>query len=419
MKILVIGGGGREHALCWKLKQSPLVSELFCSPGNAGIAKIAQCLDGDPVEVAQQIQADFVVVGPEVPLSNGVVDDLAAAGIPAFGPGKSAAQLEASKIFCKDILQKYNIPTARSNSFSNIADAKAFLQSADDIPIVVKMDGLAAGKGVVVASGTKEALQALAQFEEQGHADAHILLEECLAGEEVSLIALTDGETIVPMVPAQDHKRIGEGDTGPNTGGMGCYSPVPVFTEDIFQEAVEKILQPTLDALRQDGIIYRGALYAGLMLTPQGPKVLEYNCRFGDPETQVILPRLESDLLPILMACADKSTFPEMPNLKDVECEWTSQTAVCVILSSFGYPADYRKGDMISGLESASETGAIVFHAGTKIQNDEVVTNGGRVLGVTALGDGFVQARERCYQAVEQIHFEGAYFRRDIGWRCL
>jgi len=419
MKILVIGGGGREHALCWKLKQSPLVSELFCSPGNAGIAKIAQCIDGDPLEVAKQIQADFVVVGPEVPLSNGVVDDLAAAGIPAFGPNRAAAQLEASKIFCKDILQKYNIPTAKSNSFQNTADAKAFLQSADDIPIVVKMDGLAAGKGVVVASGTKEALQALTQFEEQGHADAHILLEECLAGEEVSLIALTDGETIVPMVPAQDHKRIGEGDTGPNTGGMGCYSPVPVFTDALYQEAVEKILQPTLEGLRQEGIIYRGALYAGLMLTSEGPKVLEYNCRFGDPETQVILPRLESDLLPLLMACADKSTFPEMPNLSEVECAWTPQTAVCVILSSFGYPSDYRKGDVISGLEAATETGAIVFHAGTNSQNEDVVTNGGRVLGVTALGDGFVQARERCYRGVEQIRFEGAYFRRDIGWRCL
>ncbi len=419
MKILVIGGGGREHALCWKLKQSPLVSELFCSPGNAGIAEIAQCIDGDPVEVSQQVQADFVVVGPEVPLSNGVVDDLAAVGIPAFGPGGAAAQLEASKIFCKDILQKYNIPTATSNSFKNTADAKTFLQSAVDIPIVVKMDGLAAGKGVVVASGTKEALQALAQFEEQGHADAHILLEECLVGEEVSLIALTDGEIIVPMVPAQDHKRIGEADTGANTGGMGCYSPVPVFTDHILHEAIEKILKPTLEGLRKEGITYRGALYAGLMLTADGPKVLEYNCRFGDPETQVILPRLESDLLPLLMACADKSTFPDMPNLQEVDCEWTQQSAVCVILSSCGYPADYRKGDVISGLELATETGAIVFHAGTKIQNNEIVTNGGRVLGVTALGDGFVDARKRCYRGVEQINFEGGYFRRDIGWRCL
>lgn len=419
MKILVIGGGGREHALCWKLKQSPLVDELFCSPGNAGIAEIAQCVDGDPVQVAQQVQADFVVVGPEVPLSNGVVDDLAAAGIPAFGPDRAAAQLEASKIFCKDLLEKYDIPTARSNSFQNTADAKAFLQSADDIPIVVKMDGLAAGKGVVVASGTKEAFHALTQFEEHGHADAHILLEECLEGEEVSLIALTDGELIVPMVAAQDHKRIGEGDTGANTGGMGCYSPVPVFTDELFNEAVERILKPTLEGLRQEGIVYRGAMYAGLMLTPQGPKVLEYNCRFGDPETQVILPRLESDLLPLLMACADKSTFPDMPYLNDVDCEWTSQTAMCVILSSCGYPADYRKGDVITGLDAAAETGALVFHAGTKVQNDKVVTSGGRVLGVTGLGDGFADARERCYRGVEQIQFEGGYFRRDIGWRCL
>jgi phosphoribosylamine--glycine ligase len=252
-----------------------------------------------------------------------------------------------------------------------------------------------------------------------GGADTRILIEECLPGDEVSLIALTDGETIVPMVPAQDHKRIGESDTGPNTGGMGCYSPVPVFTEEIFQEAVEKILRPTIAGLRQEGIIYRGALYAGLMLTPQGPKVLEYNCRFGDPETQVILPRLENDLLPLLLACADKSTFPGAPDLQEVPCEWTPQAAVCVILSSAGYPSDYRKGDAISGLDAAREKGAVVFHAGTQLKDNQVVTSGGRVLGVTALGDGFVQARERCYRAVEQIQFEGAYFRRDIGWRCL
>jgi phosphoribosylamine--glycine ligase len=419
MKILVIGGGGREHALCWKLKQSPLVSELFCSPGNAGIAQIAECIDGDPVDVARRVQADFVVVGPEVPLSNGVVDELAAAGIPAFGPGRAAAQMEASKIFCKEILQKYHIPTAQSNSFDNIAGARAFLESAADAPIVVKMDGLAAGKGVVVASGKKEALEALAQFEKQGHSEVPILIEECLPGDEVSLIALTDGETIVPLVPAQDHKRIGEGDTGPNTGGMGCYSPVPVFTDEIYQEAVEKILQPTIEGLRNEGIIYRGALYAGLMLTPEGPKVLEYNCRFGDPETQVILPRLESDLLPLLMACADKSTFPGMPDLKEVPCEWTEQAAMCVILSAGGYPSDYRKNDVITGLEAAAQDGAVVFHAGTRSQDHQILTSGGRVLGVTALGDGFLQARERCYRAVEKIHFEGAYFRRDIGWRCL
>jgi phosphoribosylamine--glycine ligase len=298
MKVLVIGSGGREHALCWKLKQSPLVTELFCTPGNAGIAQIATCLSGDAVEVAKNIGAEFVVVGPEEPLSKGIVDDLKAAGIPAFGPSGAAAQLEASKIFCKEILQKCNIPTAEAAWFEEESAAREYLQSRPNGPIVLKADGLAAGKGVVVAATIKEAesaVEGLFAMQQGKSTPPRLLIEECLPGDEVSLIALTDGETVVPLVPAQDHKRIGEGDTGANTGGMGCYSPVPAFSDEMLQEAIETILKPTVRGMREAGITYRGALYAGLMLTPQGPKVLEYNCRFGDPETQVILPRLQSD----------------------------------------------------------------------------------------------------------------------------
>jgi phosphoribosylamine--glycine ligase len=418
MKVLVIGGGGREHALCWKLKQSPLISELFCAPGNVGIAQIATCLSGDAVEVAQQVGAEFVVVGPEVPLAEGVVDRLKAAGIPAFGPSQQAAQLEASKIFCKELLQKYAIPTARAAWFEEAGAAREYLRVQEDGPIVLKADGLAAGKGVIVAANRHEAENAVdILFEMQsGASTPRLLIEECMAGDEVSLIALTDGETVVPLVPAQDHKRIGEGDTGANTGGMGCYSPVPAFTDELQEQAIETILKPTVAAMKAEGITYRGALYAGLMLTPQGPKVLEFNCRFGDPETQVILPRLQSDLLPLLMACVENARTP----LAEVPCEWTEQAAVCVVLAAQGYPAsDYRKGDAITGLQNAEATGALVFHAGTSEREGAAVTSGGRVLGVTALGDDFLQARENCYRAVDLIQFQGAYFRRDIGWRCL
>lgn len=418
MKVLVIGGGGREHALCWKLNQSPLVSQLYCTPGNAGIARIAECLSGDPLEVAQSIGADFVVVGPEEPLANGIVDLLQTVGIPGFGPNQKAAQLEASKIFCKEVLQKYSIPTARAAWFNDMLSAREYLNSHEDAPLVLKADGLAAGKGVIVAAERSEALNAVEiLFEMQSKNTApRLLIEECLVGDEVSLIALTDGETVLPLVPAQDHKRIGEADTGPNTGGMGCYSPVPAFTQELQEQAIETILKPTVRGLKQDGITYRGALYAGLMLTPQGPKVLEYNCRFGDPETQVILPRLQSDLLPLLMACAEGASTP----LANVPCEWTPQAAVGVVMSAGGYPsADYRKGDVIKGLEEAESTGATVFHAGTTSRENAVVTSGGRVLGVTALGEDFLLARENCYRAVEAIEFEGAYYRRDIGWRCL
>jgi phosphoribosylamine--glycine ligase len=421
MRVLVLGSGGREHALCWKLKQSPLLSELHCSPGNVGIAQVAQVHSGDPVEVAQQIGADFVVVGPDALLAEGVVDRLNAAGIAAFGPTERAAQLEASKIFCKELLKNYGIPTGDFEAFESAAEAKAYLNDYDVTgPIVVKADGLAVGKGVVVAPGRDAAMNAVDEVlgiarDTMPDASTRIVIEEFLQGEEVSLLALTDGENLVPLVPAQDHKRIGEGDAGPNTGGMGCYSPVPSFTQEMYDIAVETVLKPTLEALRGEGIEYRGVLYAGLMLTEHGIKVIEFNCRFGDPETQVVLPRLQSDLLPLLLACAG---VPEY-SLPDVPCVWTDDAAVCVVLASQGYPGKYRKGDKISGLEEAESKGALVFHAGTAGQNEDIVTSGGRVLAVTALGADFHAARENCYRIVEQIGFEGAYFRRDIGWRCL
>ena len=416
MKVLIVGGSGREHALAWKIAQSPLVSELYVTPGNPGIAQVATCLEGDPFTLAKSIGADFVVVGPEAPLAAGLVNRLNSMGIAAFGPNKAAAQLEASKDFCKQLLKKYAIPTADFQTFTAAAPAKTYLKAQTKFPLVVKADGLAAGKGVIIAQNRAEALEAVdALFAMQsGVAAPKIVVEEFLEGEEVSLIALTDGENLLPLVPAQDHKRVGEGDAGPNTGGMGCYSPVPALTLDLYNRAVHEILQPTLAALRAEGIEYRGALYAGLMLTADGPKVLEYNCRFGDPETQVILPRLKSDLLPLLLACAGIGH-----KLNEWPCEWTTQTAVCVVMASQGYPGDYRKGDPISGLDAAHAVGAEVFHAGTKADGEHIVTSGGRVLGVTALGDDFAFARAECYRAVAKIHFDGAHFRRDIGWRCL
>jgi phosphoribosylamine--glycine ligase len=382
MKILVIGGGGREHALCWKLAKSPLVSELFCTPGNAGIAQVAQCLSGDAVEVAQRIGADFVVVGPDGALAEGIVDRLKAVGIPAFGPTQNAARLESSKIFCKELMQNYGIPTGDSESFDDAESAKAYLNDYDsESPIVVKADGLAVGKGVVVAQSRDEAIEAVDEVlgiaQATSGTNNRVLIEEFLEGQEVSLLALTDGQSVLPLVPAQDHKRVGEGDTGANTGGMGCYSPVPVFTRELYDEAVKTVLEPTVRALRDEGIEYRGVLYAGLMLTPRGLKVLEFNARFGDPETQVVLPRLQSDLLPLLLASAG---FGEH-SLLDTPCVWTDDASMCVVMASGGYPGSYRKGDIISGLDKAQANGALVFHAGTAERGGEIVTSGGRVLG--------------------------------------
>jgi len=424
MKVLVIGSGAREHALCWKLAQSPLLSELYCTPGNPGMARLAQCLSGEPVELAQRHGIDFVVVGPDGYLADGIVDRLTAVGIPAFGPTQSAARLESSKIFCKELLKKYGIPTGNFESFETAEEAKAYLSDYDsDSPIVVKADGLAVGKGVVIAANREEAIAAvdevlgIAQATVQD-ASTRILIEEFLEGPEVSLLAITDGDTVLPLVPAQDYKRVGEGDTGPNTGGMGCYSPVPSFTPEMLESAIETILKPTAAALKAEGVEFRGVMYAGLMITENGLRVIEFNARFGDPETQAILPRMQSDLLPLLLASAGQR--PGGKTLAELECEWTPQAAICVVMSSDGYPApDYRKGDVITGLDEAEADGALVFHAGTRDHDGVTLTNGGRVLGITALGDDFLQARERCYHSIENIRFTGAHFRRDIGWRCL
>jgi phosphoribosylamine--glycine ligase len=419
MKILVVGSGGREHALVWKIAQSPLVTQVFCTPGNAGIAQIATCLAGDPVEIAQQVSADFVVVGPDGALADGVVDRLNEAGFPAFGPTQSAARLESSKIFTKGLLAKYGIPTAGFASFDNAADAKKYLESLPDGPVVVKADGLAVGKGVVVAANREEALQGvdevlgIASSTVAGDA-GRVVIEEFMTGEEVSFFAISDGTDLLPLIDVQDHKRVFDGDQGPNTGGMGCYSPVPSFTPELRETVIETILKPTLAGLKAEGVEYRGVLYCGLMLTADGPRVVEYNARFGDPECQLIMPLLQSDIVPVLMASAG---FGDL-KLSEIELEWSKQAAVIVVLAAQNYPATPRKGDPITGLEEARADGALIFHAGTKEENGSIVTSGGRVLGVAALADDFAEARARAYSAVEKIHFKGAHFRRDIGWRA-
>ncbi|RYG57876.1 phosphoribosylamine--glycine ligase [bacterium] len=401
MKILVVGSGGREHALVWKIAQSPLVTQVYCTPGNAGIAGIATCLAGDPIEIAQQIGADFVVVGPDGALADGVVDRLNAAGFPAFGPTQSAARLESSKIFTKELLAKYEIPTATFASFDNAVDAKAYLETLPDGPIVVKADGLAVGKGVVVAANRQEALDGvdevlgIASSTVAGDA-GRVVIEEFMTGEEVSFFAISDGTDLLPLIDVQDHKRVFDGDLGPNTGGMGCYSPVPSFTPELRETVIETILKPTLAGLKAEGVEYRGVLYCGLMLTPNGPRVVEYNARFGDPECQLIMPRLKSDILPVLMASAG---FGDS-KLSDLELEWSQEAAVIVVLAAENYPATPRKGDVISGLKEAEASGTIVFHAGTKQDGESVVTSGGRVLGVVALADDFTAARAKAYSAL-------------------
>lgn len=417
LKILVLGSGGREHALVWKILQSPLVSQVFCTPGNAGIAQICKCFNGDAVEIAQQIGADFVVVGPDGALADGVVDRLNAAGFPAFGPTQSAARLESSKIFTKELLQKYRVPSAKFASFDNADEAKKYLESQPDGPIVVKADGLAVGKGVVVAENRAEAIlgveEVLGIASQTTQNDAgRVVIEEFMTGEEVSFFALSDGQDLLPLIEIQDHKRAFDGDLGPNTGGMGCYSPVPAFTPKVRETVIETILKPTLEGLKSEGITYRGVLYCGLMLTENGPKVVEYNARFGDPECQLLMPLLQSDIVPVLLACAGVSD----KKLADFTLEWHDGAAVIVVLAAQNYPASPRRGDAISGLDRVEN--ALVFHAGTAEKDGQIVTSGGRVLGVVGTGDNFESARQRAYAATAEIHFEGMHFRRDIGWRA-
>jgi len=420
MRILVVGGGGREHALAWKLAQSPRVTKIYCAPGNPGIGALAECVNisADNIKAlcgfAREHNVDLTVVGPEKPLTDGIVDYFTAQGLKVFGPSQEAAQLEGSKSFAKDRMKKYGVPTADFAVFDSAADARSYIE-AKGAGIVVKADGLAAGKGVVVAETAAEALQAIDEImlkKVHGDAGSQVVLEERLIGEEASLLAFTDGFTVVPMVAAQDHKRVGDGDTGPNTGGMGAYAPAPVMTSALLAEVQQTILQPMIDGLRNDGILYQGCLYAGLMITASGPKVIEFNARFGDPETQVVLPLLEGDLLPVLEACIDGT-------LAEAEVHWRKGATVCVVMAAGGYPGEYRKGDAISGMAAAEAKGAMVFHAGTALAGDAVVTNGGRVLGVTAVAEDIAAAVAKVYPAVEQIKFTGMQYRKDIAHRAL
>lgn len=421
MDVLVIGSGGREHTLVWKLAQSKKIDKLYALPGNPGMNDLAECIADIAVEENEKITAfakekkiDLVVVGPEVPLINGLVDDLQAINIAAFGPTKAAAQLEGSKSFSKEIMKKYNIPTAKYEIFTDADKAKEYIKE-QGAPIVIKADGLAAGKGVIVAESEQQALDAIDEImcdKAFGAAGDSVVIEECLIGEEASVLAFTDGETIVPMMPSQDHKRAFDGDKGPNTGGMGTYAPAPVATPQIMQCVQSKILDPMIAAMQKEGKIYKGCLYAGLMITKDGPKVIEFNARFGDPETQVVLPLLESDLADIMMACANGG-------LKNQEIKWSNKAAVCVVLAAGGYPRQYKKGDIINGLDIAAQKGALVFHAGTKQTGDNIVTNGGRVLGITALGKDIKEAIANAYADVDTIKFSDMYYRKDIAQKAF
>ena len=419
MKVCVIGNGGREHALAWRLSISPSVTKVYAIPGSAAMSDCAELVGIDwqqsdhLINFLKDNQVDLVVVGPEAPLVAGLADELNKAGIPVFGPSKAAAQLEGSKVFAKDLMKKYNIPTAAYGVFHNVEEAKAFIATTG-APIVVKADGLAAGKGVVVAMTVEEANAAVEDMlsgNRFGDAGSTVVIEEFMEGEEASLLAFVDGKTIVPMIASQDHKRIFDGDKGPNTGGMGTYAPAPVLTDALRDEAMKTILEPMVGAMQKEGMPYVGCLYAGLMITAEGPKVVEFNARFGDPETQVVLPLLDSDLGQIMMACATGNLTAEM-------VKWKDSSAACVILASKGYPETSSKGDVIHGDIKQHDT-TIVFHSGTKLVGEEYVTNGGRVLGVVGLGKDLRTALDRAYGRIEHIDFEGMQYRTDIGAKAF
>ena len=417
MKVLIVGSGGREHALAWKAAQSPRLARLFLAPGNAGTARYNVAIRAEDIPAlvafANEQDIDLTIVGPEVPLALGLADALRTPGRSVFGPSQAAAQIEASKAFSKDFMARHHIPTARFATFTEYRKALKNLLSVD-YPIVIKASGLAAGKGVLLpdcADDAEAALRSIMLDHEFGAAGDEVIIEERLSGPEVSLLAFSDGYSVKPMPPAQDHKRIFDNDQGPNTGGMGAYAPAPILPPALVEEYTRSILQPTIDGLREEGKSFVGVLYAGLMLTADGPRVLEYNCRFGDPETQAILPLLESDLLDVVEACVNGT-------LNQIDIQWKSGAAACVVIASEGYPSKYPNGREIRGLDAAFNQ-AVVFHAGTKLSGGKEVTAGGRVLGVTGLGADFREAIGHAYQAVEQIEFEGMQYRRDIGQRAL
>ena len=422
MRILVIGSGGREHALVWKIAQSKLADKVFCAPGNGGISDQAECVDikADDItqlcDFARKEKIDLTVVGPEGPLAGGIVDVFIKNKLRVFGPQKKAAQLEASKVFSKELMAKYKVPTAAFAIFDDPGAANAYIEKKG-APCVVKADGLAAGKGVVVAQTVDEArraVKAMMQDKIFGAAGGKVIIEECLRGQEASILVFTDSKSILPLASSQDHKRVFDNDSGPNTGGMGAYSPAPVVTEGLFKEILDTVIYRTIDGLAKEGIPYQGVLYAGIMLTEQGPKTLEFNVRFGDPETQAILPRMRSDIVEVMLATAEG----KLSRYKTLS--WDPQTCVCVVIASGGYPGDYAKGNQIKGLAEAGRMqDVVVFHAGTKKQDGAYVTNGGRVLGVTGLGATVAESIARTYQAVDKIKFEGIHYRRDIGRRAL
>jgi phosphoribosylamine--glycine ligase len=426
MKVLVIGSGGREHALVWKLSQSKMVDKVFCLPGNGGISQIAECIDINTTNTdrilsfARKEKIDFTVVGPEAPLALGIVDDFSQHNLEIFGPHQSAAELEESKVFAKKLMAKYGVPTADFNIFNDAGAAKKYVEEIG-APCVVKADGLAQGKGVVVAKSKDQAQAAITSIMEEkifGDAGSKIIIEECLEGQEASILVLTDSKGVIPLVSSQDHKRLLDADNGANTGGMGAYSPAPMVTDSIFKEILEKIIYRTIDGLVKEGIEYRGVLYAGIMLTKTGPKVLEFNVRFGDPETQAILPRLNSDLLEVMLATArgKLKEFAQAGSLK-----WDNRASLCVVLASGGYPGTYEKGKPISGLVQASQQkDVIIFHAGTQAaKKSTFLTSGGRVLNVVALADTVKAAQEKAYGAVKDIHFEAMHYRKDIGEKAI
>jgi phosphoribosylamine---glycine ligase len=420
MRVLIVGGGGREHALAWKIAQSPQVEKLYAAPGNPGIARHAECVElaaGDMDGLlcfARDHEIGLTVVGPEDPLAAGIVDRFEAEGLRIFGPSKAAARLEASKAFAKGIMERHGIPTGAYREFDKADAALAYIREVG-APIVVKADGLAAGKGVTVAHSVEEAelaVRAAMLDGAFGVAGSRVVVEEFLAGEEASIFAFSDGERILPLATSQDHKAVFDGDSGPNTGGMGAYSPAPLVSDALFETIRQQILEPCIRGMAAEGSPYRGVLYAGLMIGAEGPKVIEFNCRFGDPEAEVILPRMKSDLVPLLLACSGGS-------LEGQHVAWDSRACVTVIMASGGYPGAYPKGVPIHGIEDVEHEGVVVFQAGTGMNDGQLVTNGGRVLAVTALAEGIPNAIEKAYAAVQGIHFEGAHYRTDIGRKAL